>query len=432
MIYIILTSLFVVLNYSHLLGANGVTHSGDGVRAVIDPDNPYYSTRTGDHLRSYVEARWVAYSKGFDFYYRPFKYSDELMMDQMNRRYSEHDLKVVNIEDVLLIDPEAENTMFMISAWPANNHIDWKDETFLSILRQEVCLKSPVDLIQIPKGDKTIALHIRRGGGFDHPLWQTSAIVNTSFPLTAYQIPEEQHPDIDFPLRFPPDAWYIQMLKLVREKYPSDILNVYIFTDDPCPEVFAKVYAEQLNDPQIFFDYRPKENSHDQNVLIDFFSLMQFECVIRAESSFSAMACALGRPKLEIYPLKSKWNDKELLILETVVKEEEGQYVVVVEDKTPVPVEVVEEITPVPVEVVEEITPVPVEVVEEITPVPVEVVEEKTPLPVEIVEEKKPLLLEIVEEKTPVQAKIPESKNPVRTQLQRVLRKGLLKPKARH
>lgn len=289
-----------------LLGEIGVTYS-------------FTYGRTGDHITAYIESRWIAYSKGIPFYYRPFKYSDLLEMDTLHRSYENHCLREVPLKDAKDIDMQAENTLFVMSPFPLNNNIQWDDHGFVTCLRNEIRPKKLDTQITIPQGALSVAIHIRRGGGFDAPLWQEGALTNFQLPAETYAIPEEEYQDKLFPLKTPPDIWYIQMLRYIRKLHPGRPMYVFIFTDDPKPEIFADMYAKALNDPLVTFDYRAS-NSHDTNVLEDFFAMMQFDCVVRAASWFSSMACLIGRPKIEIRASDYRWEGRKLIITEIMVR----------------------------------------------------------------------------------------------------------------
>ena len=57
--------------------ANGITYSFTG-------------GRFGDNLESYCTARWLSYKHGLEFYYRPFRYSEMLVMHQTHKQFQDH------------------------------------------------------------------------------------------------------------------------------------------------------------------------------------------------------------------------------------------------------------------------------------------------------------------------------------------------------
>lgn len=246
------------LTFHQLSSSNGITYGFSG-------------GRLGDNISAYIHARWIAYSKELDFYYRPFKHSDQLVMHDMHKAYEGHGLEEIHSKDAIFVDPQAKNTMFFLKWYPKNNNIHWDDIGFISLLRNEIRPKQSLPLVKIPEGYVAVAIHIRRGGGFDGPLWQDSAITHgRSRPHTS-DVPDNQYQDWKYPTKIPPDQWYIEMIQYLKNLCPSQSFYVYIFTDDSRPDVFAEMYKNALNNPQILFDYRRTENRHNLNVLEDFF-----------------------------------------------------------------------------------------------------------------------------------------------------------------
>ena len=107
-------------------------------------------------------------------------------------------------------------------------------------------------------------------------------------------------------------------------------MYVYIFTDDQNPERLANKYAQALDLSNIIFDYRKVDNAYNANVLEDFFSMMQFDVLIRSESSYSLVASRLAKRQLVIYPLaanylsNAEWNNGPLKILQYAVIKTKG------------------------------------------------------------------------------------------------------------
>lgn len=297
-----------------LNGSNGITFS-------------YTGGRLGDNVMSYIDARWISFTRGIEFYYRPFCYgseidlqlSDQLTMYDVHPHFENHTKgKEVIIEDANTIPHEDQDTMFVTGFFLKNNAIDWDNYEFMQIIRKEFTPTQLIKKLSPTKNQLRVALHVRRGGGYDGPLFQTTAFSTAKFTAKDYDIPENDFPDKRTPTRFPPDSWYIEMLKHVGKKFPSGPIAVHIFTDDQRPDLFAEAYANELNDSRFSFSFQTQDNRHDKNVLEDFFSMMEFECVIRASSGFSMLACKIGRPKIELEPIGHTWKGKELHITKTV------------------------------------------------------------------------------------------------------------------
>jgi hypothetical protein len=91
-------------------------------------------------------------------------------------------------------------------------------------------------------------------------------------------------------------------------------LYVYIFTDHQDPASLKKKFKRALNNPRITFGYREQDNAHNANVLEDFFSMMDFDCLIRPGSHFSRFVQRLGNNKVVIYPESVKKINGKLTI----------------------------------------------------------------------------------------------------------------------
>ncbi len=294
--------------------------------------NQFPGGRFGDNLKAYGHARWLAFTHNWDFYYREFEYSDKLAMHTIHKcRFSEHNKEnVVGIADereIPVAENIAEGTVFMTLGfiWFApKNRIDYNNPKFLALMREEIKPLEPVSKVALPKDMLSVAVHVRRGGGWDRRLYQEDTLVTGIGPEPSGGY-KGRCVDQDYPERFPPDTFYVDQLKYVLDLYPEKKVYAHIFTDDPSPHLIAQKYERILNNPRLTFGYRTSDNSHDTNVLDDFFSMAEFEVLIRPSSCFSRMAGHLGRPKLEIWPTKNRWEGRKLIMTEVCVQERDKE-----------------------------------------------------------------------------------------------------------
>ena len=63
-----------------------------------------------------------------------------------------------------------------------------------------------------------------------------------------------------------------------------------------------KKFKAALNNPRISFGCRQEGNAHNAHVLEDFFSMMDFDCLIRPGSHYTRFVQRLGNNKVVIYP----------------------------------------------------------------------------------------------------------------------------------
>ncbi len=295
-----------MLPTNSLHSTNGITYSFTG-------------GRFGDNLTTYVEARWLAYRTGLEFYYRPFKYSDTLRMNLIHKNYRDHDkLRIVSIEDVKTFTQKTD-TLYVIAPFPANNNVKWDDPIFYNMMKEEIAAVAGEPILEVPEDHLAVGLHVRRGGGWDFQLKQAGTLVTAQYENPNF------FADLEYPTRFAPDSFFIEQIEYVLERFPDTKLYVHIFTDDPRPDLIAEKYRKTLANSRITFGYREQGNSHDSNVVDDLFMMTQCEVLIRSASYFSGMAGNLGRIKLEIVPSDAIWDNEVLWITSATIIERDSK-----------------------------------------------------------------------------------------------------------
>lgn len=258
--------------------------------------------RFGDCLLSYCHAKWIAYKYNIPLLYKPFDYSDQLVLHALETPYSkeleEQFERIITYSEAAgKIDPES-GYLYVIPFFPESIFnradeifpflffVDWKDPDFKKLLQQMIC---PINQLPIPMlldERVKVAVHVRKGTGWDIPNYRI-----TPEQLTA-----------SHPLRFAPDSFYIEQLKKIVQIFPEDKIYVYLFTDHDNPRELAYKYAQAVNCERMMIDYRTSENNEFINVLDDFFALTRFDCLIRPDSNFSFVASKLGAYKVQISP----------------------------------------------------------------------------------------------------------------------------------
>jgi hypothetical protein len=241
--------------------------------------------RFGDNLLSYARVKWLSYKYDIPILYLPFPYSDQLMLHEQENIYSlesaqlfSHIIHLPLSSDYHL---EKDNNTLYISHWKTDIVIDWFDTIFVEELKKNITPLHALEKIVIPNNCISVAVHVRNGGSF-----------------TADNEQEKER----CPLRFVPDEFFIAQIKRLAEMFEQKNLYVHIFTDHTEPAELMKKFKEALNEPRITFGYREHNNSHKSNVLEDFFSMMEFDCLIRPGSHFSRFVQRLGKNKVVIYP----------------------------------------------------------------------------------------------------------------------------------
>lgn len=241
--------------------------------------------RFGDDLLSYSRTKWLSREFGLPLLYVPFNYSDQLMLHENEEMYTpEHLERFYRTVQLLTKSPYAiskNNNTLYFCRWKTDVTINWSDEEFLAEIKKNITPRYDIEKVTIPQNCISVAAHVRNGGTF------------------AADTPEEKE---RCPLRFVPEEFFIDQIKRLAQMFPQDNLYVYIFTDHPQPALLATKFNKALKNPRITFDYRKENNSHKTNVLEDFFSMMDFDCLIRPGSHFTRFVQRLGKNKVVIYP----------------------------------------------------------------------------------------------------------------------------------
>lgn len=281
--------------------------------------------RFGDCLLSYCHAKWIAYLYNIPLLYKPFDYSHYLMMHTAEIRYTPEREKEYNsvIEYTFdtRIDPH-EGCLYVIPFFPESifNRLDkmfpylftvnWADSGFKTLLQKMISPMHPFTYPRSPKDAVSVAVHIRKGTGWDIPMYRI-----TPEALTA-----------SHPLRFAPDSFFIAQLKKIVSIFKEKEIYVYLFTDHDNPAVLAEKYQRAVGCKHMTFDYRTTTNNEFVNVLEDFFALTHFDCLIRSDSNFSFMAGKLANYSIQISPWHGVVNEGKTIIDEICCEFEGKMY----------------------------------------------------------------------------------------------------------
>ena len=291
-----------------------VTHARDG-------------GRFGDQLSNYFSALWVSIKHKIPLLLKEFEFSNQLALSQIHEKSQltwkpEYQNLYENTFDncsYVWDDPikrgddigwetlenydgrtqALKNDLKEVHREPRQYNISYysymaddDDEEFRSALQKLVKPIGPVNYPEIPEDRLSVALHIRRGGGFDSESVQKR-----------------------FPTKFPPDSFYLNSLRHIANKDPDQKLFVYIFTDHKSPGEIATKYQSELKSWGVTNDVvikcrNPSTEGYKASIMDDFFSLLKFDAMVRPHSSFSSCASAVCGPKIEIIPYE--WNTSRL------------------------------------------------------------------------------------------------------------------------
>lgn len=221
--------------------------------------------RLGDNLMAYLHAKWISYkyslpllmvsfpySDSFQFHYEEYK-AEEFNFQHKILTTSKNDLKNINRKNstIFQIPYFSENYFEFMNEKSTNKLyflVDWEDPFFNEEIRHSLTLIKPPVTLNLPTDKITVAVHVRRGGGFD-----------------------KENLKLCFPLKAPPDSYYIHEIKRLAELFENQKLYVFIFTDDLNPISIVHNFQDAIQNSNIEFDCRCHGNNHFSNVLEDFF-----------------------------------------------------------------------------------------------------------------------------------------------------------------
>lgn len=262
--------------------------------------------RFGDNLLAYFHAKWLAREYGLPFLFKSFPYAESLRLSKMDQPLSfytnyNRTLKITQKQQAASAPP---STLIVVPYFSESkfeydmlNHkkegrpffvVDWDDCEFHKEVVECLTPIVPVKTLSLPSDCITVALHVRRGGKYE------------SYKDAAK----------GYPLKFPPDNYYLSQLQQVTHIFKDQRLYVYIFTDDCNPQIIAENYAKVIDNPNVEFDWQ----EGDSNMLDDFYSMGKFDCLIRCMSNFSIMASVLGDYSLMFTPTHAHFLKGEVII----------------------------------------------------------------------------------------------------------------------
>lgn len=294
--------------------------------------------RLGDMLIMYVKAKWVAFHYNLPLLYKPFAYSDELEL-HFKEQYLHHHMlkdykKRITCKDApehldSLINPK-ENALYTVhyyfnlphwgecqKKYDSQEIMTWpeiyNDRKFLQELKKNIAPHTPLQLHDIPTDKISVAVHVRMGGGFDHPLLSRQLYSLDSLDA-GEEMPANTYSDKYWPLKFVPLQYYVDQIKRLSEMLNDDAMYVHIYTDDKDPVTVMNTIAAAVNKTNIVFNCRKDDNHHSKNVLEDLFSMARYHCLIRSGTNYPQISQLIGNHRIVIYPKSCKWIGNTMIV----------------------------------------------------------------------------------------------------------------------
>jgi hypothetical protein len=334
--YIVMLICFLLLESgSHCYGtSSAVTYTFEG------------AGRFGDCVVIYCKAKYYAVTYGLPLLYKPFNFSDELVLHMSETSWTQdrenkfhHKKRVRCARDIDLSLPD---TLYIVDLFttfadvaprlihtsfePVDHWINlFADEVYL--MMQQDChykkiikeMLKPIKALPVqyfPEGHISVAVHIRTGGGFDGNIW--SKQLYSECKRTEQKTAPIDHwiADCSCPLRFPPLQFYIQHINALTAYVDGYPLYIEIFTDDTHPQDILNTIKKhcRVNGTITLGTTGTWQN----RTIEDIYYMSMFDCLIRPCSFFSGVAQIIGNHKFVIRPEDFCFDSQTLYITDTM------------------------------------------------------------------------------------------------------------------
>ncbi len=320
--FLIVTN-FLIVNTNELLKYNKKKYF---IKAATN------NSRFGDCLSIIFNSIYLAYKYEIPLICENFIYSDELKIKNFIKE-SQNYIKKQTIKKIIKLSHEHQikNDNFTLYEIDINTKIDLTNNEILKkttdLFRKFISLINK-NISFIKKDFINVAVHVRKGGGYDLPLLSVDGLDgNNEIPdncenianiINKYTKEKFKFSDLRWPFKFPPDSFYVEQIKKISEIFKDKPIHIRIFTDDKNPKLLVEKYKKAINKKNIIFSYREKLNCHDRNVVEDFFAMAEFECLIRPVSYFSQNIERIANFKIIIMPSSAIWIAKNRLYIDKV------------------------------------------------------------------------------------------------------------------
>ncbi len=283
--------------------------------------------RFGDNLLSYLHAKWISYRYQIPLLYKPFPYSSQLKLHDVELQYCPENYpayrKEVYMRDGFCMNffQDKSLCLYICPYFPENSWeqihsrgpsgepwyhflVDWQDVEFREIVKNLISLKRQYPLTVPPQDKINIAIHFREGGGYD-----------------------SEDVIFDFMTKIPPLDFYIKGLSRVIKLFPGKSFYCHLFTDALNPQQTIQIFRESLpEEVDITFGCREKGNVHNKNVLEDFFSLFEFDVLVHPQSNFSLIPSLIHDYAITYSPFSARRDGINVVIDQVKLEINEGLY----------------------------------------------------------------------------------------------------------
>lgn len=270
----------------------------------------------GSQLINYIKAKRIAYNSNIPLIIHSNDCFQQFLISKKEiylegSLYNQNKLKckkIVTRKDVSLKnDKKAHYCVHQSTHLTENNLLEYKqDEKFIKELKRYIAPLKPITLIQ-PHSDRiSIALHIKK----ETVDIETLQKINKNSFHTIYTKSSKSITPLQF---------YIDQIKNLSKYFDHQNLYVYLFTDFEDPKWLITILKDLTRLNNILFDSREKDTLPSEIEIEDFFSMMEFDYLIRPyNSKFSLIAEFLGNNKIVISPKACQFVGKENIFAQTL------------------------------------------------------------------------------------------------------------------
>lgn len=300
--------------------------------------------RFGDHIVAYCKAKYFSLKYNLPLLYKPFHLSDKLTLHYKEIICSPAHIALFKRHVPVTCESDIINnlqpgTLFIANMYtslemnqPLQETSDsssvpyctffWIDEIYKKMIEEPEFGRMVRQMLQpiaelpkpeIPAGLISVALHVRRGGGFDGPLGTAQYVDQISMTPEINSVTTDKK----FPLKFPPEQFFVDQLIKLSELLDDRPLYVQLFTDDlHAPELLDRLKT-RCHKSNITWAYNP--TVWKNSTLEEIYAMTHFDCLIRSCSHFGGIAQLLGNHKIVIWPTEYEWKSNYLDIRKTSV-----------------------------------------------------------------------------------------------------------------
>lgn len=280
--------------------------------------------RLGDKLLIICAVKFLALVHDLDFYYRPcWSLVEQFSLSRTEAKFNDH--VKAHYNNITTFNPSSsqktESSTLFMAPWSSIDNLCKQlgkrhiYRQYFDELQKMVTPIAQVTPFEIPHDSISVAVHVRKGEGYDNPLSSAQIYkdIDTIYWGTSNNAQAHGAPaDRSWPYKFPPEQYYIDQINFLADLFPSRNITCYVFSDSLKPKELTQRFAHYCKKPNTKFINA--SSSKDDSPMIDICKIAACDCLIRAESSYSIIAQILGNHKIIFSPQKCEWRNNILYV----------------------------------------------------------------------------------------------------------------------